>query len=194
MDYSNDHVERYQILSGNQSKLCLNSCFFSCSPHILPLISLLDPCKPLLQEWHLFALPVVSFPNVWRLFWLIFLLWFFTWSLLCNRPVVSDFFVVSWFWYQISYSCVQPVRCLFRFLLLLPWNFFCNMPVSKWDCCKPVILYLIISSRFQIVRFREIWIKFRNLYRHAMHETNFLFLIHSYPFCQVFSKICFWHL
>jgi hypothetical protein len=44
------------MLSGNQSRLYLNSCSFSCSPHILPLISLIDPCKLYLQGDILFAL------------------------------------------------------------------------------------------------------------------------------------------
>ena len=65
--------EHYQMLSGNQSRLYLNSCSFSCSPHILPLISLIDPCNVYFQGDILFALLVVSsaLPNVWRFFWLL---------------------------------------------------------------------------------------------------------------------------
>ena len=73
----------YQMFSGNQSKLYLSSCFFSFSPHILPSISLIDPCNLYFQGDILFALLVVSsaLPNVWRFIWLLFLLGFCTWSL-----------------------------------------------------------------------------------------------------------------
>jgi hypothetical protein len=60
IDFPPSYVECYQILSGNQSRLYLNSCFFSCSPHILPLISLIDPCNLYFQGDILFALLVVS--------------------------------------------------------------------------------------------------------------------------------------
>ena len=78
-------------VSGNQSRLHLSFCFFYCSPHILPWISLLGPCNLYLQDDILFSLLVVSsaLANVWRFFWLLFLLRFCTWSL------VSDFLAVS---------------------------------------------------------------------------------------------------
>jgi hypothetical protein len=59
------------MLYGNQSRLYLNSCSLSCSPHILPLISLIDLCNLYFQSDILFALLVVSsaLANVWKFFW-----------------------------------------------------------------------------------------------------------------------------
>jgi len=63
------YVESCQMFSGNQSRLYLNSCSSSCSPHILLLIP--------------FALLVISsaLPDVWRFFWLLFLFVSCTWLL-----------------------------------------------------------------------------------------------------------------
>jgi len=49
--------------------LNLNACSFSCRPHLLLVISLVDPC-------NVFALLVVrsALPNVWKLLLLLFLL------------------------------------------------------------------------------------------------------------------------
>ena len=79
------YVECCQMLSGNQSRLYLNSCSFSCSPHILLLISLIDPCNLYFRGDILFAVLVVSsaLPHVWKFFWLSFLLGLCTW-LLCT--------------------------------------------------------------------------------------------------------------
>jgi hypothetical protein len=64
-----------QMHSGNQSRLYLNSCSFSCSPHILLLILLIYPCNVFIQGDIFFALQVVSsaFPNVWNFFLLVFM-------------------------------------------------------------------------------------------------------------------------
>ena len=50
---------------------------------IMPLISLIDPCNLYFQGDILFALLVIisALPNVWKFFWLLFLLGFCTWSL-----------------------------------------------------------------------------------------------------------------
>jgi len=48
------------MLSGNQSRLHLNPFSFSCSPHILPLLSLIDHCNINFQVDILLALLVVS--------------------------------------------------------------------------------------------------------------------------------------
>jgi len=70
------YVEHCQMLSGNQSRLHLNSCSSSCSPHKLPLITLTDPCTLYFQGNSLFALLVINsaLPYVWRFFWLLILL------------------------------------------------------------------------------------------------------------------------
>ena len=83
IDVSTQLCRMLSNFSGNQSRLYLSSCFFSCSPQILPWISILDPCNLYLQDDILFALLVVSsaLANVWRFFWLLFLLRFCTWSL-----------------------------------------------------------------------------------------------------------------
>ena len=62
-------VQRCQMLSGNQSTLNLNACSFSCRPHVLLVISLVDPC-------NVFALLAVrsALPNVWKFLLLLFLL------------------------------------------------------------------------------------------------------------------------
>jgi len=80
LTFSPSYVECYQILSGNQTRLYLSSCFFACRPHILPLISLIDLCNLYFQGNILFALLVVSsaLPNVRRFFWLFFMLGFCT--------------------------------------------------------------------------------------------------------------------
>ena len=61
----------------------LKFLFFSCNSHILPLVSLIDPCNLCFQGDILFTLLVISsaLPNVWRFFQLIFVLGFCTWSL-----------------------------------------------------------------------------------------------------------------
>jgi len=71
-----NYVERYQMLYGNQFRQYLSSCFFSCSPHILSLISLTDPCNLYFQGDILFALLLVSsaLPNVWRFFIIIIII------------------------------------------------------------------------------------------------------------------------
>jgi len=70
IDFPPNYMERYQMLSGIQSRLYLSSCFFSCSPHVLSLISFTEPCNHYFQSDILFALLVVSsaLPNVWRNF------------------------------------------------------------------------------------------------------------------------------
>jgi hypothetical protein len=73
------YTERCQMLSGNEYRLYLNSCSSSCSPRILLLMSLIDPCNVYFQGDILFTLLVVSsdLPELWICFWL-FYLWFFT--------------------------------------------------------------------------------------------------------------------
>ena len=98
------------MLSGNQSRLHLSSCFFSCRPYILPLIS-----QPLLPGWHPFCSAgskLCSSKCVEILLAIIPVRVLY----MVVKHVVSNFLAVSWFWYQISYSCGQPVRCLLRFL------------------------------------------------------------------------------
>ena len=139
-DFSTQLCRTLPVLSGNQFRLYLNSFSFSCSPDILPLIALIDPCS-----------------------------------------LVSDFLAVSWFWYQIRYSCCQPVRCLLCFLSYCIKVFF-NMPASSWESFKSVILNLIISRRFPIVSFWQVQNNFHNLYGPPIHIPNFpfpFFLIHS---------------
>jgi len=69
-------VQCCQMLSGNQFILNLNTSSFSCKPHVLLLISLVDPCS-------ICALLAVisSLPNVWKFLWLLFLFGFCTWLL-----------------------------------------------------------------------------------------------------------------
>ena len=77
------YVECCQMLSVNQSRLYLNSCSSFCYPHILLLISLIDPCTLYFQGDIPFALLVISsaLPDVWRFFWLLFLVGSCTWLL-----------------------------------------------------------------------------------------------------------------
>ena len=72
-------VERFQILSHNEHRLYWNSCSSSCSPQILLLMPLIDPCNVYFQDDIIFALLVVrsALPQLWRFFWLLYL-----WSLL----------------------------------------------------------------------------------------------------------------
>ena len=64
------------------------------------------------------------------------------------------------------------------------------MPAGSWECFKPIIFYLIILKRFQIVSFWQTWSDFHNLYRPPIHITDFLSLFPSYPFCSVIMH-CF---
>jgi len=70
------------MISGNEYRLHLNSCSSSCSPHILLLVPLIDPCNVYFQDDILFAMLVMSSarPEFWRFLWLLFL-WSCTWLL-----------------------------------------------------------------------------------------------------------------
>ena len=76
IDFILSYAESWQTLSGNEYRLYVNSCSLSCSPHILLLKSLIDPCN----VYFLFALPVVTsaLPGLWRFFRL-FYLWSCVW-------------------------------------------------------------------------------------------------------------------
>jgi hypothetical protein len=58
--FPSSYAGRSQMLSGNQSSLYLNSCSFSCGRHILPSISLIDPCNLYFHGDIIFALLVES--------------------------------------------------------------------------------------------------------------------------------------
>jgi hypothetical protein len=49
LTFVTSYVEHCYMLSGNQCWLYINSFFSSCSPHILRLISLIDPCTVYFQ-------------------------------------------------------------------------------------------------------------------------------------------------
>jgi len=99
IDFILSYVECCQMLSGNEYRLYLNSCSSSSSPHILLLMSLIDPCKIYFQGDILSALLAVSsaLPELWRFFRL-FYVWSCTWLL--SRWWVGGFWLiaVSWSW------------------------------------------------------------------------------------------------
>ena len=94
IDFILSYVECCQMLSGNEYRLHLNSCSSSCSPHLLLLMSLTDPCK----IYFLFALLAVNsaLPNMWIFFWL-FHLWSVLTYLLTYSMGQSPSWEANWF-------------------------------------------------------------------------------------------------
>ena len=99
------YAERCQMLSGNEHRLYLNSCSSFFSPHILLLMSLIDPCNIYFQDDTLFSLLVVNsaLPDLWGFLWL-----FYLWS--CRVPITVSkrlINVLHWKTIQNAYFCIQ---------------------------------------------------------------------------------------
>ena len=118
------YVERYQMFSGNQSRLYLNSCSFSCSPHILPF----NVCETPQHFLHLLLAPSDSFVQ----FLSIFLLdsnvrWAFRWSMLSFLGVVTILFSA------VRGPLLSPSSCLCSLCIILFSNHH-RCPMSSWGC------------------------------------------------------------